>query len=195
MKAHFIKHHESSSGSTSSTEGLQLKFPDAQMIERPSTGQRSGTDVGAKAPGTPIGAESPKKSRPRSRTFTFSKGDCSPSKKQKAERPISQGPSQSGDRTSSDALRSLTSAGGAPALSFLSKVPKPTGPEDFISYLRKTQKPQLVEVGRLHKLRQLLRNETVSWVDVFIAKGGMIEIVGLLYRIIEVEWRFVYVDI
>jgi hypothetical protein len=63
-------------------------------------------------------------------------------------------------------------------------------PADFIHYLREVQKPELVEVGKLHKLRLLLRNETVAWVDSFIAGHGMDEIVQLLYRIMKVEWRY-----
>jgi len=62
-------------------------------------------------------------------------------------------------------------------------------PADFVSYLRKVQKPELVEVGKLHKLRLLLRNETVAWTEEFIRQGGMEEIVGLLHRIMAVEWR------
>jgi hypothetical protein len=61
-----------------------------------------------------------------------------------------------------------------------------------VTYLRKNQKPELVEVGRLHKLRLLLRNETVAWTDEFVGHGGMEEIVGLLHRTMEVEWRYVY---
>ena len=64
-------------------------------------------------------------------------------------------------------------------------------PSDFVHYLREIQKPEMVEVGKMHKLRLLLRNETVSWVDTFIADGGMDEIVQLLYRIMKVEWRYV----
>ena len=60
---------------------------------------------------------------------------------------------------------------------------------DFVSYLSRIQKPELVEVGKLHKLRLLLRNETVAWTEEFIRQGGMREIVGLFHRIIEVEWR------
>jgi hypothetical protein len=71
----------------------------------------------------------------------------------------------------------------------MNRVAKPAVPDDFISYLKRVQKPQLVEVGRLQKLKQLLRNETVAWVDSFITKGGMAEIVSLLYRIIDVQWR------
>ena len=50
-------------------------------------------------------------------------------------------------------------------------------------------KPQQLEVGRIQKLRQLLLNETVAWVDTFISDGGMIELVNLLYRIIDIQWR------
>lgn len=73
----------------------------------------------------------------------------------------------------------------------MTKSVQPVGPEEYISYLREVQMPVSVEVGKLQKLRQLLRNETVAWVDVFITRGGMTEIVGLLYRIIQVEWRYV----
>lgn len=66
------------------------------------------------------------------------------------------------------------------------------GPLDYVAYLRKVQKPELVEVGKLHKLRLLLRNETVAWAEEFIREGGMKEIVDLLHRIMDVEWRFVF---
>lgn len=62
-------------------------------------------------------------------------------------------------------------------------------PSDYISYLRSNVDPSKVEVGRLHKLRILLRNETVAWVDSFISQQGMAEIVGLLNRIMAIEWR------
>ena len=41
----------------------------------------------------------------------------------------------------------------------------------------------------MHKLRILLRNETVAWVDSFLSLGGMTEIVALLHRIMAMEWR------
>ncbi|KAJ4405185.1 hypothetical protein N0V85_004728 [Neurospora sp. IMI 360204] len=62
-------------------------------------------------------------------------------------------------------------------------------PADFVAYLQKVRKPELVEVGKLHKLRLLLRNETVAWTEEFIKQGGMKEIVDLLHRIMAVEWR------
>ncbi|KAK1836645.1 GTPase-binding protein rid1 [Podospora conica] len=72
---------------------------------------------------------------------------------------------------------------------FFAKVKPQQRPADFVSYLRKAQKPELVEVGKLHKLRLLLRNETVAWTEEFIEQGGMKEIVELLHRIMAVEWR------
>ena len=158
--------------------------------QRLSSGQRSKTDDGT-APVTEeekLDNRSPKKSRPRSRTFTFNKGDISPSKKQKPEQAPTTSRPKSMDLTQSSSSKSLTSAGNAQALAFRN-VPKPAIPEDFILYLRKTLKPEETEVGKLHKLRQLLRNETVTWVDTFITKGGMAEVTELLNRILGVEWR------
>ena len=123
-----------------------------------------------------------KRSRPRSKTFTFSKGD-SPTKKQKASvRPTSiHGAEQvmSPAKTPVSEKRSSWSRGGS----------KPAVPGEFVEYLRKQQNPVETEVGRLHKLRILLRNETVDWVNEFIGLGGMIEIVDLLHRIMAIEWR------
>ena len=76
--------------------------------------------------------------------------------------------------------------------SFLAKVKGQQLPGDFVAYLQKVQQPELVEVGKLHKLRLLLRNETVAWTDEFIRLGGMKEIVELLHRIMAVEWRYVF---
>ncbi|KAL1842914.1 hypothetical protein VTJ49DRAFT_3702 [Mycothermus thermophilus] len=80
-------------------------------------------------------------------------------------------------------------ASGGYGSTFLAKVKGQQLPGDFVGYLQKVQKPELVEVGKLHKLRLLLRNETVAWTDEFIRLGGMKEIVELLHRIMAVEWR------
>ena len=132
------------------------------------------------------------RSRPRSRVFTLTKReDSSPTKKQKSEcstrsrsksRPKSvdlstSRPGSSRSMQSSSSFTSLTSPESA------------ASPSDFIHYLREVQKPELVEMGKMHKLRILLRNESVMWTDAFIKKGGMDEIVQLLYRIVKVEWR------
>ncbi len=133
----------------------------------------------------------PKKSRPRSLTFTLSKSDLSPSKKQKSERPSSHQRTKSGGLTPSASSTSLRSDGAGQGFAFFSKASKPAVPNDYIAYLKKVQQPEVVEVGKVQKLRQLLRNETVDWVDAFIAQGGMMELVELLYRINKVEWRYV----
>ena len=190
IKADFVKKDKSSSGSTSSIDGSSGQF------SRPSAGERSQTDDAATHfTGyfvDPKGfEESPKKTRPRSRTFTFSKNGQSPSKKQKSERPVSHQRNKSGGLTPSASSTSLASNSATLGSSFFSKANKPAVPEDYIIYLRNVQSPDSVEVGKIHKLRQLLRNETVGWVDTFIMQGGMTELVELLYRIIKVEWRCV----
>ncbi len=190
IKADFIKKDKSGSGSASSTEGLQLQ------TSRPSAGKRSQTDdpttcdTGEFVDQTGS-TESPKKPRPRSRTFTFSKSGQSPSKKQKSERPVSHQRTKSGGLTPSASSTSLASDGATQGSTFFSKTSKPAMPEDYIKYLKEVRSPSSVEVGKVHKLRQLLRNETVGWVDTFIMQGGMTELVELLYRIIRVEWRCV----
>ncbi|KAF2749768.1 hypothetical protein M011DRAFT_492809 [Sporormia fimetaria CBS 119925] len=130
----------------------------------------------------PDEAGASKRERPRSKTFTFSKGD-SPVKKQKPEDERKSSRSSAIPKTPS--LRSLRSN----ASSKSNKGAKASLPDDFVAYMKVMQKVQDVEVGRLHKLRQLLRNETVEWVDAFVQDGGMRELVGLLHRIMEVEWR------
>ena len=191
IKADFVKKDKFGSGSASSTDGLSL-----QSSSRPNTGKRSQTADGSmsstgEATEAAASIDSPKKSRPRSMTFTFSKGDQSPSKKQKSERPSSHQRPKSGGLTPSISSTSLVSVDIAQGSSFFSRASKPAVPEDYITYLKKVQKPEVVEVGKIHKLRQLLRNETVAWVETFISQGGMTELVELLYRIIKVEWRYV----
>lgn len=184
IKADFIKKDKFSSGSASSTDCLLVQ------CSRPSAGKRSQTDdATTHVSGESVDTESPKKPRPRSRTFTFSKNGQSPSKKQKSERPASHQRTKSGGLTPSVSSTSLASDGATQGSRFFSKASVPAVPEDYIKYLKDVQSPDLVEVGKIHKLRQLLRNETVGWIDTFIMQGGMTELVELLYRIIKREWR------
>ncbi|OBT86972.1 hypothetical protein VE02_04602 [Pseudogymnoascus sp. 03VT05] len=135
---------------------------------------------------------SPQKSkRPRSRTFT---GFTLSKSSKKAANAAETKPETSSRHTrtkSSDSTadkgKSLSAAVGA-ASTFIAKA-KGHAATDFVAYLRKVQKPESVEVGKLHKLRLLLRNETVAWTDEFITLGGMTEIIALLHRIMAVEWR------
>lgn len=137
-------------------------------------------------------SKSTKRSRTRSRTFTFSKGD----KKNKSESPSKKNRSHSKSRRplsieipDEGGVKSQGATPSTPTGSFGRKSAPPAIPKDYIDYLRKNQDPTKVEVGRLHKLRILLRNETVAWVDAFISLDGMSEIVGLLHRTMEIEWR------
>ncbi|KAI9741320.1 MAG: hypothetical protein M1834_003037 [Cirrosporium novae-zelandiae] len=127
-----------------------------------------------------------KSSRSRSKTFSFPKMEKSPVKKGKSG---GHNRGKSVDLPQSGSSRSLASAMAHRAASFTGRSAKLSAPEDFIQYLKKEQKPEIVEVGKLHKLRLLLRNETVEWVDAFLRLGGMAEVVGLLHRIMQVEWR------
>lgn len=125
-----------------------------------------------------------KKSRSRSKTFTFTKSDGSPSKKQK---PSSRPNSIHIPKSTFDPSSGLPSPRTPSGTSV--RGPQPADPEEFVIYLKTVRDPTKVEVGRLHKLRLLLRNETVAWVDYFISLGGMTEVIDLLHRIIAVEWR------
>lgn len=127
------------------------------------------------------------RSRGRSFTFARSKRDPSSPKKPKTEGTL--GRHFRAKSTESVGRDRPESSGGSAGSSVLSKIKFQQGPGDYVTYLRKVQKPEVVEVGKLHKLRLLLRNETVTWTEDFIRQGGMEEIVGLLNRIMEVEWR------
>ncbi|KAL3423643.1 GTPase-binding protein rid1 [Phlyctema vagabunda] len=162
---------------------------------RPGT---NGSDSSADAIGGTEEIPDVKSKRPRSRTFTISrKSSKEASVSPKKPRPLStvskHSRNKSNDSTTSGGM-SFTSAGAAVASTLIAKA-KGQLPDDFVSYLRKVQKPELIEVGRLHKLRLLLRNETVAWTDEFIGQGGMEEIVGLLHRTMEVEWREEHEDL
>jgi hypothetical protein len=127
------------------------------------------------------------KGRNRSKTFSFAKGGSSKKSKTGSFADIN-ADGNSIDLPRSDSNLSLGKSNRGSG--FFEK--RQSKPEDFVAYLHRERKPEKMEVGKIHKLRQLLRNETVSWVEAFITLGGMAEIVSLLHRIIEVEWRFVY---
>ncbi|RBQ72573.1 hypothetical protein VDGD_01552 [Verticillium dahliae] len=162
--------------------------------QQPGNGNESTTSVdagssSAVAVGTDTEETHPKRTRGRSFTLGRAKKDAkSPTKKSKGEGTLSRH-----FRTkSTESLvgeRPVTAANPSAGSGILAKIKLGQGPGDFVSYLRKVQKPELVEVGKLHKLRLLLRNETVSWTEEFMKQGGMKEIVDLLNRILEVEWR------
>jgi len=63
-------------------------------------------------------------------------------------------------------------------------------PEEFLEYL-KSATPDTAEVGWLHKLKLMLRNERLSWVETFLNGGGFTYMVNLLYALLDLEWRLV----
>ncbi|KAL4930760.1 uncharacterized protein BDV17DRAFT_37749 [Aspergillus undulatus] len=130
-------------------------------------------------------------SRSRSRGFTFSRGNSSsPTKKARPEGGSSHRRPKSVDLSTSGGLsKILTPNASTTSLAATARRDTAADPSDFVHYLKEIQKPEIIEVGKIHKLRILLRNETVSWVDDFIGQGGMDEIVQLIYRIKKVEWR------
>ena len=151
----------------------------------------SKTDAGTADMQETSAAGSSKHTRSRSKTFTFSKESLSPSKKLKASQETTASQTEPlgvHKSASSKSLASLNSQSNG-LTSSGRKQPKAPVPEEYVEYLRKVQKPEIVEVGRLHKLRLLLRNETVNWVNDFIQQGGMTEVIELLRRIMKIEWR------
>ncbi|KAK5661997.1 hypothetical protein OQA88_10108 [Cercophora sp. LCS_1] len=161
-------------------------------LERPGTNESLRSNEGS-ATGGSEKDDGKKKKHTRGLSLTIgkgssSKGPSSPTKKTKTGSSLGRHfRSKSTENVTSD---HISPAGEAPSNGgFFSKVKGQQRPADFVAYLRKVQKPELVEVGKLHKLRLLLRNETVAWTEEFIRQGGMEEIVGLLHRIMAVEWR------
>ncbi|KAI9791344.1 MAG: hypothetical protein M1835_000433 [Candelina submexicana] len=158
--------------------------------KRPTAGNRARTEDGVGGDGplkaNPTPASPTKRPRPRSKTFTLHKGDSSPSKRQRSDEQAVAGKDRLSENSDHGPSKSLTSPGNVQTLS---RTVSLTVPEDFVIYLRRVQHPADVEINKLHKLRLLLRNETVAWVDSFITAGGMTEIVSLLNRVIAVEWR------
>lgn len=188
VKADFIKQDSEAAKTAAANPVGTLNGAPSGIYVMPSNDD---TPVDTKQHEEEDDSKSTKRSRPRSRTFTFSrgdrkdKGDASPTKKHR---------SQSKNRPTSiqiskePCVKSQTTP-TTPTGSMGRRSAPSANPADYITYLRKNQDPAKVEVGRLHKLRILLRNETVAWVDSFISQQGMAEIVGLLNRIMAIEWR------
>ncbi|KAF2116053.1 GTPase binding protein-like protein Rid1 [Lophiotrema nucula] len=192
VKADFVRTHKldtpQSVSRATSAHSTKVDF-NGKKSGKPTLSKTSKSRDGSDGEdGTPLQAAisgaSSKRERPRSRTFTFSKGD-SPTKKQKADAAADERKSSRPTIPKSPSTRSLVSNGSQRS----NKGPKTADPDEYVSYIKKTIKPQDVEIGKLHKLRLLLRNETVEWVDTFLQEGGMTELAGLLHRIMEVEWR------
>ncbi|PNS16559.1 GTPase-binding protein rid1 [Sphaceloma murrayae] len=183
VKADFVKQDEKASRPSS-----PVKKPSSETIQTSrddDVDERKTRNIGNETNNKDNKSPS-KRERPRSRTFNFTKSDNSPTKKQKAaSRPTS-------IQDANQLVRTESATPNAESLrigSFGKSTQRPSLPEDYVEYLRQMQDPTKAEVGRVHKLRILLRNETVAWTDSFIELGGMREIIALLHRIMAIEWR------
>ncbi|KAL9093143.1 MAG: hypothetical protein Q9159_000502 [Coniocarpon cinnabarinum] len=133
------------------------------------------------------GSPTKRKSRSRSRTFAFNRRDWS-KKPRSQSRPRSlislKNPSSlsvamntvDNSRDSEDSQRRLE-------------------PDAYVNTIRSSGSLEKIEVGRVQKLRRLLRHESISWVDDFVAEGGMDALVDMLRRIMKIEWREEHEDI
>jgi hypothetical protein len=167
-------------------------------LERPGTNESERSNEGSSTAGSDPDRDDGKKKKKHNRGISITlgrgganKAPSSPTKKPKTDSSLGRHfRTKSTESVVSVSDRSLSTAppstGGS---GILAKVKGQQRPADFVSYLCKVQQPQLVEVGKLHKLRLLLRNETVAWTEESIRQGGMEQIVELLRRIMAVEWR------
>ncbi|KAJ9605574.1 hypothetical protein H2200_010231 [Cladophialophora chaetospira] len=178
-------------GSGSSTTSGPGETPDVRSSAR-SSQRKENERPKSEGEDSKDGKRSRSRSRTRSRILTLSKrDDDTPSKQERpgsSSRSRSKSRNKSADLTSSRPTSSRAMASTV-SLASLNPADSAAAPGDFIHYLREVQKPQLVEVSKLHKLRILLRNEAISWTDRFVSKGGMDELVQLYYRIAKIEWR------
>lgn len=163
IKADFVMKHR-----VGKTDGKEISAPRTEDDDKNSSRSRN-------------------RSRSRGRALT-SLADSSPAKKIRSGTFSSHKRGKSADLPRPGSSRSMASNGSTS--SFRVQPDSTADPVDFVQYLRQTQTPETAEVGKLHKLRLLLRNETVEWVDSFITRGGMDEVVQFLYRILKIEWRY-----
>lgn len=159
----------------------RTKLENKASLESVSTARSTATTAPEEEP------EKPKKQR--SRTFkglSFSKSSMKTSDLADLS-GFTKGHGRSKSAESTIDKRSISSASSTVG-SIIAKINNQT-PEDYVAYLRKPQKVEDMEVGKIHKLRLLLRNETVAWTDSFVELGGQAEIISLLHRIMGLEWR------
>lgn len=50
---------------------------------------------------------------------------------------------------------------------------------------------QDIDVGMVKKLWQLLRNESIIWIEQFLREGGFGMLVSVLKDVLAIEWRFI----
>ncbi|KAK0271880.1 hypothetical protein LTS00_016444 [Friedmanniomyces endolithicus] len=189
VKADFVKQDLGSKNAGNSPDG-SLTSGSKGSARSPEDARKGDSPDDRRSREADVKSTKRSRSRPRSRTFTFSKGDKRGDTSTTKERSKSKSRPLSFHIPSDNTATSPTT--GTPKSPFGSLGRKPAAsalPADYIKYLQTNRDATKIEVGRLHKLRILLRNETVAWVDSFLALGGMTEIVSLLHRIMGLEWR------
>jgi hypothetical protein len=68
----------------------------------------------------------------------------------------------------------------------------PETPEVFVQWLKSYKSTDInMDVGRVKKLRMLLRNEVTTWVADFLDAGGYVRILERIQDLLDVEWRWV----
>lgn len=195
VKREFIR-HGATENSVQETEDQKSSFWSfgKNRSEKPGRGRsstRNAQDEDARGLRSPSKRDVSKRdvSRGRGAEKEKSKADRSPSKKPRSlSRPRSL---MSLKNLSSSSLHTLGFDGAKDSKeqNRPASTNEPRSPEDFVDYLRDVQDPLLVEVGKMHKLRTLLRNESVIWIDTFVEEAGVDELLGLLDRIMKIEWR------
>lgn len=129
-----------------------------------------------------------KRGRSRGRTFTFTKKDRSQSRRARSNsRPRSLMSLKNLSSSSVDSIGKQKTSTQQPTSASHESA------EEYVSYLKSESKPENFQVGRIHKLRLLLRNETISWIESFIERGGMTSLIDLIRRTMKLEWRYDFV--
>lgn len=175
VKADFVKQDKGTSGGPSSPTKPESRLPFFHDESSPHEQQQQHA---VESEEETCKEDISKRARSRSKTFTLTRSEASPKKQKADSRP-----------NSIHIPRASVSLPSKQAPPSPGRGPQTAMPDDFVAYLENIRDPIQMEVGRLHKLRLLLRNETVAWVDSFISLGGMAQVVDLLHRIMQIEWR------
>jgi hypothetical protein len=195
---------EAPAASTSSiTSGLGI------FSKRPKTAGSSDARPKSKGKDSVAAPPSPtKRSRPRSRTFGSSKDkDVAPASVSTPKRPKGGEELLKGKPFFPPYSTSALPGTAPPSPALVATLQ----PVEWVKWLKEAGKrrnfgtgifaendaemPQYekhmqdVEVAALHKLRLVLRNETLRWVETFTKQGGMEAIWAMVERVLGVEWR------
>ncbi|KAI9806775.1 MAG: hypothetical protein M1825_006232 [Sarcosagium campestre] len=171
---------------------------DCNVTARPMTGSSHTAEVSPMSSphpnDVPSFGQSKKHKKTRSKAFSFSKSGKDAGilslKKKGSNSSIGNSIKKTFCRSRNGSMASLTSSicldGTSDTVVTKSSL---TTPDEFVAYLKHPQPPQQIEVGKIHRLRLVLRNERVSWVECFIHLNGMTHLVAMLRSVMSLEWR------